>query len=379
MEHLGDITKLDGAKIQPVHLITFGSPCQDLSSAGARKGLSGARSGLFSEAVRLFKEMRNATDGQYPAFVLWENVTGAFSSQKGEDFREVLTQLASACQGNTSIPRPSGGKWQPAGAVVGDGFSLAWRSMDAKYWGVPQRRARIALVVDFTAGRAPEILFEPESLSGDFATVQEKWRNLTCRAERSVGETGAVNHLLFENHSQDIRYTGPHDVSTALTAGSSGLPFIVTSINCRKGRETENISGTLMTNNSLDSIYPIRIGDSIRMLTPLECERLQGFPDAWTDIGAWIDTNGKLHKFSSDTARYKTLGNSIALPQWFHVLHRISRFLPENPTLGSLFDGIGGFPLIWETLHGKGTAIWASEIEEFPIAVTKYHFNKQKG
>lgn len=115
----------------------------------------------------------------------------------------------------------------------------------------------------------------------------------------------------------------------------------------------------------------------IRRLTPLECERLQGFPDGWTDIGDWIDTKGKKHK-SADTPRYKALGNSIALPFWLWMLRRMSEYLPAGATMGSLFDGIGGFPLCWETIHGRGSARWASEIEEFPIAVTKFHFGDKR-
>ena len=114
----------------------------------------------------------------------------------------------------------------------------------------------------------------------------------------------------------------------------------------------------------------------VRRLTPMECERLQGYPDGWTDIGAWTDTKGKLHKESSDSARYKALGNSIALPFWFYLLRRISAQYERPATLGSLFDGIGGFPLCWERCNGKGTARWASEIEEFPIAVTQYWFEE---
>lgn len=116
----------------------------------------------------------------------------------------------------------------------------------------------------------------------------------------------------------------------------------------------------------------------VRRLTPLECERLQGFPDGWTDIGEWTDTKGKLHKESSDSARYKALGNSIALPFWFYLLRRISAQYERPATLGSLFDGIGGFPLCWERCNGPGTALWASEIEEFPIAVTKKHFPEKE-
>ena len=117
---------------------------------------------------------------------------------------------------------------------------------------------------------------------------------------------------------------------------------------------------------------------TVRRLTPLECERLQGFPDGWTDIGAWVGENGKSHAESADTARYKALGNSIALPPWAYVLTRLSLCVGcGHPTMASLFDGIGGFPLIWEWLNGKGSCLWASEIEDFPIAVTKYHFPEE--
>ena len=115
----------------------------------------------------------------------------------------------------------------------------------------------------------------------------------------------------------------------------------------------------------------------VRRLTPLECERLQGFPDGWTDIGEWVDTKGKVHKESTDSARYKALGNSIAIPPWTYVLQRLSLCCGAKPTMASLFDGIGGFPYIWESLNGKGSCVWASEIEDFPIAVTKYHFPEE--
>lgn len=167
MIHLGDIAKVCGAEIEPVDCITFGSPCQDLSVAGKRAGLAGERSGLFVEAVRIIKEMRKATNGMYPTFAVWENVPGAFSSNGGEDFRAVLEELARVEQPDTVIPRPPrGGRWSKAGAITGNGWSLAWRQFDSQYWGVPQRRKRIALVVDFAGRRAGEILFERESLQG---------------------------------------------------------------------------------------------------------------------------------------------------------------------------------------------------------------------
>ena len=159
MKHLGDIQNIQGNEIDPVDCITFGSPCQDLSVAGKRQGLAGERSGLFAEAIRVIREMREATNGEYPKFAVWENVPGAFSSNKGEDFRTVLENLSNLCQPGIPIPRPGKGRWTKSGCVFGDRWSIAWRTMDAQYWGVPQRRRRIALVVDFGRRRAGEILF----------------------------------------------------------------------------------------------------------------------------------------------------------------------------------------------------------------------------
>ena len=180
MKHLGDITKIHGDKIEPVDCITFGSPCQDLSIAGCRAGLAGERSGLFIEAVRVIKEMRSSTNGLYPTFAVWENVPGAFSSNRGEDFRAVLEELARVEQPDASIPRPSGrrGRWSKAGAIAGNGWSLAWRQLDAQYWGVPQRRKRIALVADFGGQRAGEILFERESLPGNPDPCIPAWKEI---------------------------------------------------------------------------------------------------------------------------------------------------------------------------------------------------------
>ena len=198
MIHLGDITKIHGDQIEPVYCITFGSPCQDLSIAGRRAGLAGERSGLFMEAVRIIKEMRRATHGSYPVVVIWENVPGAFSSNGGEDFRAVLEELARVEQPDASIPRPPrGGRWSKAGAIAGNGWSLAWRQLDAQYWGVPQRRKHIALVVDFAGGRAGKILFERESLPGHPDQSIQTWQEVARTAgnrsagnDRMVGQQG---------------------------------------------------------------------------------------------------------------------------------------------------------------------------------------------
>lgn len=438
MKHLGDITKINGSQIEPVSVIALGSPCQDLSVAGKRAGLQGERSGLFLEAVRIIKEMREATNGVYPAFAVWENVPGAFSSNKGEDFRQVLQELARLCDNTVSIPRPPK-RWLNAGSIMGDGRSIAWRILDAKYWGVPQRRRRIALVVDFGGNRAAEILFNPESVqwnpsprretreatAGSTGIGAEISGGALCRDHRAgegvVGEACGVAGFMAGQGAKaggigyaeetaptlkgvasglnqipcvfDCRGNGNGNVCPTITGdhqsrvtdytaiimstGQANAEILVdqcptlncnheepiVSIDCRNAREMREASGTLQSHNSLNAIYPIRIGCFARRLIPLECERLQGFPDGWTAIPG-----------AKDTPRYKAIGNSIALPVFYYVLYHISRYLPPDATLGSLFDGIGGFPMIWERLHGRGTARWASEIEPFPIAVTKYRF-----
>ena len=179
MIHYGDITKIKGSEVPIVDIVTGGSPCQDLSVAGRREGLAGERSGLFMEQIRIIKEMREydcnhrqittcegATDYIRPRYMVWENVPGAFSSNKGEDFRVVLEETAKVAERDACIPRLEGGaKWPSAGCILGDGWSIAWRVHDAQFWGVPQRRKRIALVADFGGATAPEILFERESVS----------------------------------------------------------------------------------------------------------------------------------------------------------------------------------------------------------------------
>lgn len=382
MIHLGDITKIKGDNIPKVDVITFGSPCQDLSIAGKRAGLSGERSGLFMEAVRIIKEMREATNEEYPKYAVWENVLGAFSSNKGEDFRVVLEELARIKETDVSIPRPDNSKWAKAGLITGDDWSIAWRTMDAQYWGVPQRRLRISLVLDFTGGCAGKILFEPESLRGHFAPgitpgqataravgngagtadctdaipvnlqIATRHKSLGERTGLGVGHAGDAAYTLQEGHEHGVCCP---DIAKAYTLKIRS--------ECEGGANTGS------------SVIEKIIRWIVRRLTPTECERLQGYPDGWTDLGEWIDSKGKTHK-DADTPRYKALGNSIALPQWYYVLGGISDRLPDNATLGSLFDGIGGFPYVWAQLHAgrKELCVWASEIEEFPIAVTKKWF-----
>lgn len=480
-------------------------------------------------------------------------------------------------------------KWPRAGAILADHYSLAWRTMDAQHWGVPQRRLRISLVLDLTGGRAGEILFEPESLRGHFAPgitpgqgaagavengagtadctdaipvnlqIATRHKSLGERTGLGVGQVGDAAYTLQEGHEHGVccpdiakAYTlkirsgcegggkgalvqteksatlstlqdqtlfvaEPPDhsknqggiaiveptfciqgntIDRADTAGANGTgvkedvcytlntidrPAVAFALDCRNMTANEELSATLQAKGnggqSLNYINPVaepliydargngdgitsptmtgdhnsRVtdytaitlqGDTVagallardykgpgradslgrviaqpvgadiyngtltgdkaatlttatgqggantgpsviekiirwivRRLTPTECERLQGYPDGWTDLGEWVDSKGKTHK-DADTPRYKALGNSIALPQWYYVLGGISDRLPEDATLGSLFDGIGGFPYVWAQLHAgrKELCVWASEIEEFPIAVTKKWF-----
>lgn len=651
MIHLGDITKIRGNEVEPVDCITFGSPCQDLSIAGRRAGLAGERSGLFMEAVRIIKEMRSSTNGLYPTFAIWENVPGAFSSNNGEDFRAVLEELARVEQPNAVIPGPPrGGRWSKAGAIAGNGWSLAWRQLDSQYFGVAQRRKRIALILDLGGQRAGEILFERTSLSrhpdpciqawkeaagltanrpagndrmvgagflcgssrnadsrgteadragkseaeertsgdkcceaaaytlkirsgcagggkgalvqtekvGTLSTLQDQTlfqliqeptyciggntvdrktnqngtgvresgaftvntvdrhavayalqnqnlciddalpfdtTQITSKVNKSNPQWGDPCHplaaaahppaavirisdeempaqpmvlesnqvhatvtqngicptlpasmglgggyvpmitdhpadrpVVFENHAQDARYKEAPTCSPTVVArwgtGGGNTPLVavpgqVTSYGIGNGQAhayaSKEKSGTLDTMHDAqavaieysgclnpwdtqarrvygeDGAFPAlpsrgtaggnqqavlagqRTRWIVRRLTPTECERLQGYPDGWTDIGEWVDTKGKKHK-PADSPRYKALGNSIALPQWFWIAQKMKSYMGDGAKLGSLFDGIGGFPLVWETTYGTGTARWASEIEEFPIAVTKKHF-----
>lgn len=439
MKQLGDITKLSGGEVPAVDVVIGGSPCQDLSVAGKRAGLAGERSGLYMEQIRIIKEMRErdkaaGRTGQSvrPRFMVWENVPGAFQSNGGEDFATVLEEAARIADESTVIPRPQKGKWRTAGCIMEDKFSIAWRVLDAQFWGVPQRRRRIALVADFGGKSAPEILFVRESVPGNTSaggTARERIAGdaADCvgitnrgRSTGDVSETlracshGALPMIATRSNGDDIDVIHSaiciqdNCIDRADTAGCNGKGWrdddvsytlntidrpavyamqgfgdyketgavsscksrdykdatdLICAVDCQNGTEPPDINGTLQAKST------------VRRLTPLECERLQGFPDGWTDIGEWVDSKGKKRQ-TTDSARYKALGNSIALPPWKWVLKRLSAQYERDATMASLFDGIGGFPLIWEQLNGKGSCLWASEIDEFPIAVTKYHFEE---
>ena len=329
VKHYGDVSKINGADISPVDIITFGSPCQDMSVAGKRSGLDGERSGLFYQAVRIVKEMRCKTDGKYPRFVVWENVPGAFSSNKGEDFKAVLQEICSV-KGEFSIPQPK--KWTGAGEIVGDGFSVAWRTLDAQYWGVPQRRKRIYLVADFAGGCAGKILFESEGMSGYSSKSGCPWKRTAGDFEGCTGKTGPLclndqggqrmdvtedktatlraesNHppLVFENHSQDTRYTGPLDVAQTVLStygtGGNNQPFVLETpktLKIRSGCEgggkgalvQDDLSATLGCTNDQTLFVPKCYGISSKDSNAMKSDNPHsGIYEA--DTSRTIDANG---------------------------------------------------------------------------------------
>ena len=223
MKHYGDISQMDGGKIEPVDIITFGSPCTDMSIAGRRAGLDGRQSSLFYEAIRIIKEMRCATDGRYPRYIVWENVPGAFSSNKGEDFKAVLEAVIGIAEPNAEVPMPERARWPYADLYMGDGWSVAYRTLDAQYWGVPQRRRRIYLVADLAGESAGKILFESEGLSGYSAAGFRSWQRTARRLESGAGAAG-----ICLNDQGGDRMEVSEDVAATLRAETHGhLPCIV--------------------------------------------------------------------------------------------------------------------------------------------------------
>ena len=245
MKHYGDVSKIDGAKVEPVDIITFGSPCQDMSIAGKRAGLDGNRSGLFHQAIRIIKEMRGATNGLYPRFIVWENVPGAFSSNNGEDFRAVLEEVCKVRDPNASIPKPE--KWLRAGLILGDGYSVAWRQLDAQYWGVPQRRKRIYLVADFDGESAGKILFESESVSGYSSPSRSPWKRIARNTTQSVGETVVLNDQGGE------RMDVTKESVTTLRAEARHPPVVCEGCDPYNGDTTGEVSSTLGVNCGMSS------------------------------------------------------------------------------------------------------------------------------
>lgn len=237
MKHLGDIGYIKGDKIDPVTIISGGSPCQDMSIAGQRAGLDGDRSGLFRQQIRIVKEMRNSGTKRgrtgkdiRPRFMVWENVPGAFSSNRGGDFQAVLQEIAGIADETAAVPLPPKNKWAEAGCIMGDTFSIAWRTLDAEYWGVPQRRKRIFLVADFGGNTAPKVLFERKGLRRDFKESREAWQGTAGDPERSAHP--ASKWVVLDNHPNDSRVTIVEDnivptLTGRMGTGGGNVPMIM--------------------------------------------------------------------------------------------------------------------------------------------------------
>ncbi len=273
--HYGDISTINGAEIEPVDIITFGSPCTDLSVAGKRAGLNAKRSGLFFQAVRIIKEMRVATNGKYPRFAVSENVAGIFSSNGGEDFRCVLEEFCKVKDPTISVPKPE--KWTKAGEIVGDDFSVAYRTFDAQYWYTPQRRVRIYLVADFDGGCASKILFESEGVSGYSAESFRAWQETSRSFGTCFEKTGSG--LMFENHSQDTRYTGPLNVAQTVSAtygtGGNNQPFVVENFHKTYGI-CGKYSNSMLSNNPNSGFYEAETSRTIDTSNQSPCKNQGG-------------------------------------------------------------------------------------------------------
>ena len=427
--------------------------------------------------------MRISSNGTKPRFMVWENVTNALSCSKGKDFQRVLMECinvavrTSICLENRKteytkesktktnereqsipdVPMPKDGKWPKSGILYDDlgKWSIAWRVHDAQYWGVAQRRRRIALVVDFGGLTAPEVLFERKSSTRNINKSNTQ-RKATSRCfSECIEESNRESNQIKNNNNvftYDARGNGDGKVTSTITGdhdnritdytnvivekdepyllesnqnhatvtNNSAYPTLPASmgmcggyvpmvteelisrsphpITCGGGKSgqsypcicigngqshvtehyTEELAQTLnCMHDPMTILEPTTSCYYVRRLTPLECTRLQGFPDGWVDIGDWRDSKGKLHK-EADAPKYKALGNSIALPFWKWLCKNIVTELRKDgytTTMASLFDGIGGFPLCWTEATGNVNDVkWISEIEEFPIAVTRYHF-----
>ena len=448
VKHYGDVSALDGAKLEPVDVITFGSPCQDMSVAGRRAGLDGARSGLFHQAIRIIREMREATHGEKPRFIVWENVPGAFSSNHGQDFKAVLDEVIGIKEPGAAVPAPDKGRWRHADLFLGDGWSVAYRVLDAQYWGVAQRRRRVFLVADFGGERAGHILFERQSLPGNPGQGKAPGAGAAGDPAAGAGETGCwclnpqassdvyltrdkTGTLVAQDHgnhpavlaagfntgdSATARSVGYADeVSPTIRAGAvpaamllEQLPFNIGAYNSlawlsdnpRAGIYRADTVRTLdqsggnptaqqggiaiveayaVTVNSFIQVEkgktpalmardykdPIAIADPVayrvRRLMPLECARLQGFPDWWcadlctdspdeSEIDFWagvfeqhrrlVTHAGKprtrrqivkwLRHPHTDGAEYKLWGNGCALPCVYFVMAGIAKVNGER-------------------------------------------------
>lgn len=292
MKHYGDVSALSGGDLEPVDIITFGSPCQDMSVAGRRAGLDGSRSNLFYEAVRIAKEMREATNGRYPTWLCWENVPGAFSSNSGSDFKAVLDEIRKIKDPEADTPRPA--KWPNAGCVLADDHSVAWRVFDAQYWGVPQRRKRIYLVADLAGQRAGKVLFESEGVSGYTPQGFRSWQGSAGAAEEGAHPAG-IGTDGYNGAIDTVAAT--LGVNCGMSTGRNGVMVL----NDQGGQfmdVSEDVTGTLRSQMS---------GHPPAVLESPDAIAVENHP---TDSRVTVSADGKVQTL---TSRMGTGGNNVPL------------------------------------------------------------------
>lgn len=331
---LGDIKTINGALIEPVDIIAGGSPCTNLSQAGNRQGINGEQSKLFFEMIRVIKEMRDATNGEYPRWIIFENVYGALTTNLGEDFAVILEEFCRIADYDANVPRPpiknKKRRWSSAGSIVADGYSLAWRVLDAQFWGVPQRRRRVFIVVDLGGQCAGKVLFEREGLRRNFETSRKTRNGATSDAKNCIGAEvydargngdGSVSPTMVGDHNNRITdYSG-------IVVQSYGFPLGFTPENTVLYEETattgtginENVCFTLNTIDRHGCVYNDGVKSTVRRFTPTECASLQGMPRDWCA--------GIKH---SDSAEYLLWGNGIALPCILYIMEGIAEMKGEQ-------------------------------------------------
>ena len=335
VKQLGDINKLSGYEIEPVDIITAGSPCQDFSVAnGDRKGLQGERSGLFCKAIKILYEMRESTKGKQPRFFIFENVPGVLNCNGGMDYQEMLEEIT-----ESKIPMPDSGRWATAGMVRGKGIECAWRILDAQYWGVAQRRRRLFLIADFRGKLSAKILFKPESVSRDIEESESAKKESAVGIKASIGKSSKI-YDITNSHSSEVicipindkatRYKGGgltrknDGAGNGLGIGKNGDPAptltradrhaifrtysFQRSTNMMENKKSHTLSKRdykRATDLVVKEIENPEMIPQVRKLTPLECERLQGLPEQWTLIA---------DESCTDSARYRAIGNGMAQP-----------------------------------------------------------------
>ena len=412
MQHLGDVSSINGAEIEPVDIITFGSPCTDMSIAGKRAGLEGAQSSLFYQAIRIIKEMRCATNGKYPRWVCWENVVGAFSSNQGRDFKAVLDAVIGIAEPGASVPMPEKNRWPYADIYMGDRWSVAYRVFDAQFWGVPQRRRRCYLVGDLTGQCAGRVLFESEGLSGYSAAGFRAWQRAARYPSAGTGAAGGIclndqggsrmdiseevsgtlraqmdGHppCVVELRTYDVRFTSEgtrnarqnvYETETSRTIDTGGNPpdsnqggvAVVTDpaayamTMCGFPQVSKEQAPTLLARDFKDPTAVNR-GYTVRRLTPTECARLQGFPDWWcagletpepteADITFWSEVWETHRRIMGTATKPKTRNQIVSWLQHPHSDSAEYKMWGNGVALPNVFFVLAG--IVWSTQEWPG-------------------------